>query len=274
MSDNYSYSRLETFKQCPYKYKLIYLDGHRIASESVATEFGTLIHGVEERIGNSLKDLKAVDYPALISFFDSEIVRIRENYHDDFLSIDKSGRTYEDKARFYREKAIYRLEKRVREEGLKVIACEKEFYLKYRDYMFHGFIDRILMDRDNNFIVEDIKTYPRKVEKGKLVNPLQFVVYSLAMSSYQRNVECRYDLPLCDCVQTCRMTDLSLDDILEKIETSDFPPHPSPLCHWCVFSGTYPDQPEEAKNLCPYFSLWTRENKTDEVNEEWRGKKI
>ena len=50
-----SYSKLSTFEQCPYKYKLIYLDNNYIKDDSIATEFGTLVHHIEEEIGKSLK---------------------------------------------------------------------------------------------------------------------------------------------------------------------------------------------------------------------------
>ena len=58
---------------------------------------------------------------------------------------------------------------------------------------------------------------------------------------------------------------------LGHIDAQEFVPNPGPLCHWCVYCGTYPDQPKEAKFLCPYYSLWTRENKTFKVASAWLG---
>lgn len=272
MSERLSYSRLETFKQCPYKYKLIYLDKHHIKSDTIATDFGSLIHRVEEIIGNCLKEGKGINYDELISFFDNEVMKIKETYPDDFPMLDKSGRTYEQKADLYRSKSIYDLEKRVRNEDLDIVCCEKEFILNYNDILFHGFIDRIFR-KGNHYIIEDIKTYNRELPKSMLYNPLQFVIYSLAFSSISKDIECSYYLPLCECKQTCimDMKDIHVMDLLKEIDSSDFHPCPSPLCHWCVFSGTYPNQPSEAKGLCPYYSLWTRENRTKSVNMKWQG---
>ena len=98
MSGNYPYSRLETFKQCPYKCKLIYLDGYYIKSDTIATKFGSLIHKIEEEIGNCLKDKKEIKYQELISFFDSKILKLKEEFPKDFYELDKSGRTYEEKS--------------------------------------------------------------------------------------------------------------------------------------------------------------------------------
>jgi hypothetical protein len=41
-----------------------------------------------------------------------------------------------------------------------------------------------------------------------------------------------------------------------------------------VFSPTNPNQPEAAKNLCPYFCKWTKTNKTDEVENRWQGEEM
>jgi hypothetical protein len=65
-----------------------------------------------------------------------------------------------------------------------------------------------------------------------------------------------------------------LDSILKNIGEGHFYPKPTPLCHWCVFSPTNPNQPESAKNLCPYFCKWTKQDKTNEVENEWQGENM
>ena len=37
------------------------------------------------------------------------------------------------------------------------------------------------------------------------------------------------------------------------------------------YSPTNPNQDEKAKNLCPYHSLWTKDNKTFSVGAKWEG---
>ena len=150
-----SYSKLATFEQCPYKYKLIYLDNHYIKNDTIATDFGTLVHHIEEEIGKSLKENKKPDYPFLIDEFREKMFDIENKYPDEFYLLDKSNRTYADKRDYYINIGIYRLEKRVKENNLKVVALEKEFYLKFGEYTFHGFIDRILK-KDDQYI--DLKT--------------------------------------------------------------------------------------------------------------------
>lgn len=279
--EKYSYSKLACFEQCPYKYKLIYIDGHFISCPSIATDFGTLIHHIEEEIGKYLQTGLKPDYKSLIFDFESRLKQIEKHYPDDFHALDKSGRSYKEKAEYYKSTGIYRLENRLTQNpDLEIVGLEKEFYLEFNEYLFHGFIDRIFYDKSKDeYIIEDIKTYSKPMENKDLKVPLQHVVYSLALKSTGINkIVCTYDLPLCDINQKVDSKYLGkgilkLEDLFEDIKYSDFEPKPSPLCHWCLFSGTYPNQPEEAKGLCPYYCKWTKQNRTFEQNYSWLGVK-
>ena len=46
--ENCSYSKLGVYEQCPFKFKLRYIDKHYVSSDSIATEFGTAAHQAEE----------------------------------------------------------------------------------------------------------------------------------------------------------------------------------------------------------------------------------
>lgn len=279
--EKYSYSKLACFEQCPYKYKLIYIDGHFISCPSIATDFGTLIHHIEEEIGKYLQTGLKPDYKSLIFDFESKLKQIEKDYPDDFHTLDKSGRSYKEKAEYYKSTGIYRLENRLTQNpDLEIVGLEKEFYLEFNEYLFHGFIDRIFYDKSKDeYIIEDIKTYSKPMDNKDLKVPLQHVVYSLALKSTGINkIVCTYDLPLCDINQKVDSKYLGkgilkLEELFEDIKYSDFEPKPSPLCHWCLFSGTYPNQPEEAKGLCPYYCKWTKQNRTFEQNYSWLGVK-
>lgn len=270
--ETFSYSKLEVFKKCPYKYKLTYIDKHFIQNDNIATDFGKLIHSIEEEIGIYLKNGISINYKALKEKFNIKLNEIENKYKEEFYLLDKTGKNYKDKANIYLNSSIYRLEQRVKEENLEVIACEKEFILDYKGIVFKGAIDRILKKKNSNlYIIEDIKTYTEKIKENDLINPLQFIVYSLAFSSISKNIICNYDLPICNCIQKVSLLYNNIDDIIEEIKESDFHPSPTPLCHWCIFSNTFPNQPKEAKGLCPYYSQWTRENKKNIPYKKWEG---
>lgn len=290
--EKFSYSKLETFNQCGYKYKLIYVDKHFINQPSIATDFGTLIHHIEEKMANILKSKNQINYREMINIlYDGDIDeegneikgvnKLKEIYPNDFITHDKNGRTYLEKVETYIDSGICRLEDYLAENpDLEIVAAEQPFNLTYRGYIFHGFIDRIFRNKlTGDYIIEDIKTYSAPLDKEHLVTPLQFVIYVKALENLFENatITCAYELPLCNCKQIAGTKGFvqrgfkKIDKLLDAIEAKQFAPNPTPLCHWCVFSGTFPNQPEEAKKLCPYFSHWTRENKDVSVENEWMG---
>lgn len=153
----------------------------------------------------------------------------------------------------------------MRNPNLEIVGIEQEFNLDLHGYIFHGFIDRVFKDKFTGHIyIEDIKTWTKPKEEKELVTPLQFVFYTLAAKELYKvdesEISCAYELPLCDIKQPAGTKGFvnrgikKIDKILEEIKSGDFEPSPSPLCHWCIFSETFPNQPEEAKKLCPYYS--------------------
>lgn len=295
--EKFSYSKIGVFEQCKYKYKLIYRDKHFIPSDSVATEFGTLLHYIEEQMVKILTTtfkLNLEDYQNLIYLFQNADIHegnenilgteiLKEKYKVEWNTPDKSGRTYEEKASYYITEGIYRLREFLRgNPNIEVLEAEKEFNFDYNGFIFHGFIDRVFRNVDTNEIyIEDIKTWSQPADDKDLVTPLQFVLYSLAAKEIygvdEDKIKCFYDLPLCNLKQAAGTKGFikrgckKLDKLLAEIQEGGFEPSPSPLCHWCIFSHTYPDQPQEAKNLCPYFSHWTKLVKDFTVENEWMG---
>ncbi len=307
--EKFSYSKLEVYNQCSYKYKLVYVDKHFINQPSIATDFGTLIHYIEETMANTIKAGKQINYRDMINILyggafieekskknnknstDNEkiekieikgITKLKEEYPTEYITPDKNGRTYADKVEDYIDSGICRLEDYLATNpDLEIYSAEEPFELDYRGYVFHGFIDRIFRNKvTGEYIIEDIKTYGAPLEEKKLITPLQFVIYTKAFSEKVKsdNIKCAYELPLCNIKQQAGTKGFvdrgmkTINKLLDAIEHKEFEPNPTPLCHWCVFSKTYPNQPEEAKNLCPYFSHWTAENRKDfSVENPWMG---
>lgn len=291
MGTDFSYSKIGVYKQCPFKYKLIYVDGHYIKTDSVATTFGTLIHYIEERIGIDLKEGKPIDYDYYRNLFlnielreEKETVLgcnlIKELYKTEWYALDKQGLSYEDKTSVYYDFGIYRLEEMLKTNPyLSIYALELPFTVNIKNKTFKGFIDRVFYDKDKDvYIIEDIKTYSKKITPKDLRESLQMYIYSMALKELlgpDTNVEGEYNLPLMNLIQSSPIDTKkiyeNLETTLDNIGNELFHPQPTPLCHWCPFSKTYPGQPEEAKNLCPYFCKWTRDKKDMSVENYWQG---
>ena len=306
----YSYSRLDKYVECGYKYKLVYEDRNFISETGVAAAVGTLVHYIEETIANHIIKGEKIDYEALKKEFyeinipektpeyDAEghkkkgseggiygVKILQSKYQKEFFELDANGSSYFSKCEEYRQNLIYRLERRMKENpNLEIIGVEVEFFVDYIGRLIHGYIDRVLFDHDTNeYILEDIKTKGKPFPDNKLKTPLQFVVYSIAAKKLYGLVDYPtrfyYDLPFCDMLQQAGTAGVmnrgfkKLDSTFAGIEAKEFKPGPSPLCHWCEFSPTNPDQPEAGRGLCPYYSLWDTEGKHKawETAHKWEG---
>jgi len=290
MGDAFSYSRIDTYKKCPFKYKLLYIEKHQVEADTVSTELGSLVHYIEEQIAIDIKNGKEVNY----DFYKEQMLNIntdkikganiiKDKYHKDWKVTDKNGFSHEDKTNAYLETGMYGLENYLKNNpNLSLYAMELPFQLTIHDKAFKGYIDRIYYDKSNgSYIVEDIKTYTKGMANKELKQSLQMYVYSAALKVLlgpDIAVKCQYNLPLINRIQESKVDKeyirTHLDSILKNIGEGHFYPKPTPLCHWCVFSPTNPNQPEAAKNLCPYFCKWTKTNKTDEVENRWQGEEM
>jgi len=195
---------------------------------------------------------------------------------------------YKDKVYSYLDQGIYRLEKFMNAHPTyKIVGIEQSFLFDYNTdkvklCKFKGFIDRVFYDTaTDKYIIQDIKTYAEPISDDKLATPLQFVFYTLAAKDIwnadPEQISCQYDLPFLDLVQDAGTKGYmtrgisKIEKIFGSIYSNDFKPSPSPLCHWCEFCPSNPNQPEKTKNLCPYYCHWTREKPTFRKENEWQG---
>lgn len=285
--DRYSYSKISTYKQCKFKFKLKYLDKNFLYSSNIATEFGSLIHTTEELIAKALQKGEIVNYIALKNKFIIEARKLAHKYPVEFLKKDKSNRNYQEKTYLYLEAAIYRLENFLKANpNLQILGIEQPFEYNYDNvHSFKGSIDRAFINKaTNELLIQDIKSWPVKAQNSELKAPLQFAIYSMAASELWgipiANIKCEYDLPLCDITQSTLSNDIvsesknTLDKLFKGIHANDFKPTISALCHWCEYNPlTNPDiintKPEA---ICPYFSTWQKSG--DNVRDtliNWQG---
>lgn len=285
--EKFSYSKVSCFKSCAFKYFLKYKEKNFIDSSSIATDFGSLVHAVEEGIANAIKDGLPINYVALKNSFIIECRKIAIKYPNDFFKQDKSGRTYRDKMYLYLDSAIYRLENFIRNNpDLEIIGIEQKFEYDYDGvHSFNGSIDRAFLNKTTGeILIQDIKTWSVPAQASELKAPLQFAVYMMAAEKLWGvpfdKIKCEYDLPLCDIVQPALSDNIVeegkevLDKLFSGIQKENFKPTVSALCHWCEYNPlTNPsiiDTKPEA--VCPYFSTWQKSG--DNVRDtllSWQG---
>lgn len=302
--EKYSYSKLETFDQCPYKYKFQYVDGYRSEESTLPLEMGSLTHKGKEVWGEYIlskkePDWNYIDYIIKNGIEVQEILvvngtEIKNEVTEDILGIDdlkskyfesymhkcdKTGMTYDEKMKIY----LHIL----RNETLKdwrVLSVEENFKFNFENRCFlHGFIDRIDINNDGDIRVVDYKTSKAVYDVKKLSTALQMVIYGLACEAIYKKlpVEYIYDFIFLDEEQrACTKGYLErgkkkLNSLLDKIDacelSGEYIPKPTPLCWWCCYSGNTCAIDKKVNNMCEYYSLWTRENKNFGVNKKYEG---
>ena len=284
--ERFSYSKLSTYLQCPYRFKLKYDDKKYSSASTLALELGTLCHKGLEIAGQYLSEGLPVPVEDILcgiynGYPDEQILGandLKQKYFEDWIAPDtKSLLTYEDKLGNY-EAYLKRLASD-ENSAWSVYATEREFSFPMTEKVeFYGFIDRIDSDGMGGYRLIDYKTSKKLFSKSDITTPLQMVVYALAIEN-EFGVppsEYEYDFILLDKIQPVvsqgfvARGETKIYKTLEKIEVDrkaqSFDPKPSPLCHWCDYCKTNTRAKESLKFECPYHSLWTPNNKTSAVN--------
>lgn len=161
---DFSYSRLDTYNQCPAKYFYTYITKEP-RSFSPAAVLGNIVHAVLEDtiIDNKLADINVLNehYEKNISSWDPE-----SKISKDLISV---GSTI--LSEFYDENA---------EKDFHVYEKEMSFSFVIGSYVINGFIDRVDVI-GNRINIVDYKTGKWEVAQKDVENNLQLGIYALAM---------------------------------------------------------------------------------------------
>ena len=296
----FSYSKIEVFKNCPMQYKIKYIDKKFSFERTLATDVGNLCHYILEQKGKMKKAHQKVDYKMLMEILQNGTTQTDEKTKEPLLGVKDLKIKYFDKwydkenpdDLNYDEKIkvfIELLHKEMEDDDWQPYLFEHEFEFVWNNkYIIHGFIDRIdkrIIENGNGeskteYRVIDYKTSKKTFDEKKLPTALQFGIYALAVLNEFKVLPVLYEyhFVLLDKTQLAMTKGYekrllkSLDAVFESIDKCTsrmtFIPSPTPLCHWCSYCATNPDA-KNYKNECEYYSLWTKQNKTFEVNKKW-----
>ena len=164
--NNVSYSQYNLWSQCPYRWKLLYIDGLREFTDSIHTMFGTSMHEVLQfylhiMYTKSIKEADSIDV--------EDLLRQRMQHHYERIMKENGGEVFcteNDMVEFFQDGCdILNWFKRRRaqyfsKKGYELIGIETELNYEMKgNVVFKGYIDLVIHDtiRDK-YIVYDIKT--------------------------------------------------------------------------------------------------------------------
>jgi len=246
----YSHSKLSTFEQCPFKYKLRYID-------FIEPDFKQSIEGF---LGNKVHDTLEwlYNHPSKDILESDQVIKYYiEEWNKDYnpqIKIVKPDLT----AEYYFNKGLkflinYFLKHKPFQDG--TIATEKKIFVNLdseEKYKLIGYIDRLVHNKETNiFEIHDYKTSASIKSQEDLDNDRQLALYSMAIWNKHNPNDVHLKWHFLDFNQT--LTSKRTSEQLEKLKQEiiklinkiegeiDFPPQLGCLCNWCEYQSKCPD---------------------------------
>lgn len=242
---DYSHSQLETYRNCPFKYKLQYMDRIRTKRRSIEAFMGTMVHEALERL---YRDLMMSRCPELEDIHRFYLDRWEEKYGGDvFIVREEYGP--ED----YRQTGMRCISDYYRRyhpfEGNATLGLEKRVNIPVSDeegrlLRFSGILDRLDSPEAGRYEIHDYKTSGSLPTRQELEGDRQLSIYQLAVEDgYPDAVDVELvwhylvfdrELRLRRTPEELRAVAAEAASTVREIETaSDFPARESQLCLWC-----------------------------------------
>lgn len=248
----YSPSRLETYRQCPQKFKFTYLDQIPSALEGIEAFMGSRVHEALQRLYTDLRFCKPISLEELLSYYRQVW---DQNWHNG-IQIVREGMT-PDEYLLLGEKCLTDYYHRYfpfdQSRTLGIEHPVKFSLDEAGQYVMQGFIDRLSQPTDEVIWVHDYKTKGFFPTQQDLDQDRQLAYYQMAVQKLwpeTKQVELIWHYLIFDRELRSRRSAEALETLREEtiglireIETAtEFPSRQSALCDWC-----------EYRRICPLF---------------------
>ncbi len=266
----YSPSRLETYRQCPHKFKLTYIDQVPSSLEGIEAFMGSRVHEALYKLYTDLRFCKRLSLDELLAYY-REIWE--KEWHGD-IQIIRDELT-PDEYRALGERCLIDYYRRYDPfDQTRTLGLEHpvQFNLdKKGRYAMQGFIDRLSQPKDGVIWIHDYKTKGFFPTQQDLDEDRQLAYYQMAVQELwpeTKEIELIWHYLIFDQEIHSRRTPDDLEALreetialIDEIETAtEFPTKQSALCNWC-----------EYRAICPLFRhLYETQSlsKNEYMNEE------
>ncbi|OFV67380.1 MAG: exonuclease [Candidatus Syntrophoarchaeum caldarius] len=247
----YSYSRIGAYENCPFQFKLRYIDRIKPDTEGIEAFMGSRVHESLEKLYRDKMMAKDPQLDELIDFYD---VNWEKKFHDGVLVIrkDYTSDNYKEIGRnclegYYRRYYPF--------EQAKTIALEMriEVPLPDSEFKFIGFIDRVDQRENGTYEIHDYKTSSTLPYQSEIDQDKQLALYQLGIEPLWNDISdvdlvwhyLKFDKEFRS--KRNRITlEMLKEEIVKKIyeiETAEsFEPKESALCNWCGYQDLCPSK--------------------------------
>tara|TARA_Y100000310_G_scaffold328113_1_gene395667 strand:+ start:1452 stop:2603 length:1152 start_codon:yes stop_codon:yes gene_type:complete len=269
---NYSHSRLSTFGQCKYKYKLQYIDKVKVDIPTTVEAFmGSIVHKTLEKLYNDLKYQRVNELKDLLIIYNDnwekewtdDILIVKKEYTAD--DYKKSGKKFITD--YYNHYNPF--------DQMTIIGLETQDTMLLPDgNSYHIRIDKLAC-KDDVYYVCDYKTNRWMKDQAEADEDKQLAMYSIWVKNRfkdAKKIVLLWHMLAFDKEVVSERTDEQLQKLQEDTikvikeveECKEFPTTVTKLCDYCIF-----------KELCPAFKHEAElEEKTVEEFKDDDGVKI
>ncbi|WP_157041923.1 RecB family exonuclease [Nitriliruptor alkaliphilus] len=234
-----SFSRIETYANCPRKFRYAYVD-KLPGRPGPHLSFGSSIH-------NALEAFYDRKLPACPS--EEELLQFLYDgwEHSGFADLPR-----DEQVAFYRhaQEVLRRYHRRVADRYRLPVATEAWFELPIGyEATVVGSIDRVDVDDDGRFHVIDYKTNRKVKDRARVAGSLQLSLYALACRHLYGALPATVslDFVVAGVEVVAELDELDLDaarqavlDTAAAVREDAYEPRPNRLCDWCDFRSLCP----------------------------------
>lgn len=258
----YSHSRLGTFNQCKYKYKLHYIDKVKVEIPTTVEMFmGDIVHQTLYKLYKDLQYQKTNSKEELLKFYEKlwerewsdEILIVKEDYKEDnYKKIGlKCLSDYYDRYKPFNTRTTIGLE-------------TQDMLDLSGDNKYHVRIDRLSSDKEGNYYLVDYKTNNMLKTQDELDEDRQLAMYSIWVRKQFpdfKSIKLTWYFLAFDKEMISNREDKQLKKLQKEVEAliheiescKEFPTNVTKLCDWCEFKPICPawkhDFELESKNF-------------------------
>ena len=186
MLKRFSYSSLESFRNCPAQFKIRYIDGVRKPDEGIEAFMGKRVHETLELLYNEKKSGSIPFIDHLLDFFHS---RWNEKWHGR-IAITNSSLNQES-YQFIGEECIARYYRNYSPFEESAVSTEMiiDFDLGDDSYPMRGVIDRLDKTSDSAMEIHDYKTGKNVMNQAAADKNEQLALYQIGVSKEYDSIE-------------------------------------------------------------------------------------
>jgi len=246
----YSASRLESYRQCPQKYRFRYVDKIPSTLEGIEAFMGSRVHETLEWLYTNLRFCKSVSPETLIAFYHK---KWDAEWHPDVQVVREEMSP--DEYRALGERALREYDRRYRPfDASRTLGLEYsvEFPLDPEgQYVMKGYIDRLSAPEDGVIWIHDYKMRGFFPAQRDFEEDRQLAYYQMAVQ--RRWPETREIVLIwhyliynhefrshrtAEALEALRIETIALIDEIES--ATHFPTRQSALCDWCEYQSRCP----------------------------------